>query len=132
MPGIAENYVLEMGRVLRPKGRAFNTMFLLNEDSLALLDSDAAIHDKTYPFADGRARVKNPDRPQAWIAHDEGFIRSVHRHAQLVIEPPIRYGAWPGREPTGPGFGDKDIVVAVRRRRGLPHLLRRGTTSRRG
>jgi ubiquinone/menaquinone biosynthesis C-methylase UbiE len=132
MPEIAENYLLEIGRVLRPKGRALNTMFLLNLESLALLDSDTSTHEKTYPFADGRARVKDPERPQAWIAHDEGFIRSVHKRALLKIEPPIRYGAWPGREPTGPGFGEKDIVVAVRARWGTPHLVRRGTTRRRG
>ena len=34
MPDIAENYLLEIGRVLRPRGRAFNTMFLLNPDSV--------------------------------------------------------------------------------------------------
>jgi ubiquinone/menaquinone biosynthesis C-methylase UbiE len=131
MPEIAENYLLEIGRVLRPKGRAFNTMFLLNDDSVALLDSDSSTHEKTYPFGDGRARVKHPDRPQGWIAHQEGFIRGVHERAHLEIEPPIRYGAWPGREPTGPGFGEKDIVVAVRGRWGIPHLLRPGTKSRR-
>jgi ubiquinone/menaquinone biosynthesis C-methylase UbiE len=130
-PEIAENYLLEIGRVLRPKGRAFNTMFLLNDDSVALLDANSSTHEKTYPFGDGRARVKQPERPQGWIAHQEGFIRSVHERAHLEIEPPIRYGAWPGREPTGPGFGEKDIVVAVRGRWGIPHLLRRGTQSRR-
>jgi SAM-dependent methyltransferase len=132
IPEIAENYVLEMGRVLRPNGRAFNTMFLLNSESLALLDSGSSTHHKTYPLGDGRARVKNPERPQAWIAHDEGFIRGVHKRAHLKIEPPIRYGAWPGREPSGPGFGEKDIVVAVRRRWGIPHLVRRGTKARGG
>jgi hypothetical protein len=107
-------------------------MFLLNPESLALLDADSSAHDKTYPFADGRARVKHPERPQGWIAHDEGFIRAVHERAHLAIEPPIRYGAWPGREPSGPGFGEKDIVVAVRARRGMRHVLRRGTKRRRG
>jgi SAM-dependent methyltransferase len=130
-PDTAENYLLEIGRLLRPRGRSFNTIFLLNPDSLALLDAASSARGKTYPFGDGRALVKDPDRPQAWIAHDEAFIREVHERAHLVIEPPIRYGAWPGREPSGPGFGEKDIVVAARARRGRPHLFRRGTTRRR-
>ena len=107
-------------------------MFLLNPDSVTLLDSDSSTHEKTYRFDDGRARVKHPERPQGWIAHDERFIRDVHKRAHLVIEPPIRYGAWPGREPTGPGFGEKDIVVAVRARWGMPHMFRRGTKVRPG
>lgn len=131
MPDIAANYLLEIGRVLRPRGRSFNTMFLLNPDVLGRLESDSSTHEETYLFGEGRARVKDPDRPQAWVAHDEAFIRELHGRANLVIEPPIRYGAWPGREPSGPGFGEKDIVVAVRARRGRPHLFRRGTKRRR-
>lgn len=31
--------------------------------------------------------------------------------ARLRIEG-VRYGAWSGREPSGPGLGNKDIIVA--------------------
>ena len=63
-----------------------------------------------------------------WIAHDEGRVRTWHERAHMQIEDPIRYGSWPGRESSGPGFGEKDIVVAVRARRGIRHLFVRGTS----
>ena len=48
------------------------------------------------------------------IAYDEAFVRDAYARAGLRIEDPVRFGRWSGREPCGPGFGPKDIVVAVR------------------
>jgi SAM-dependent methyltransferase len=127
LPEVAENYLMEIGRVLRPGGRTLNTLFLLNPESLALLDSEASPQGTTHEFADGLARVKRIDRPQGWVAHDEGVVRKWHERAHLQVEEPVRYGSWPGRESSGPGFGEKDIVVAVRARRGIRHLFARGT-----
>ena len=127
LPEVTENYLSEIGRVLRPGGRTFNTMFLLNRESLAQLDSGTSPQGETHVFREGPARVKDLDRPEGWIAHSEDFIRNVHERAHLQIEEPIRYGNWSGRESSGPGFGGKDIVVAVRARRGVPHLFVRGT-----
>ena len=58
-------------------------------------------------------RVKDRERPEAWIAVEEEFIREAHRTAGLRIEE-IRYGAWPGRDTPGVGFGKKDAVLAVK------------------
>jgi SAM-dependent methyltransferase len=127
LPEVAENYLLEIGRVLRPGGRTLNTLFLLNPESLALLDSEASPQGTTHEFGNGLARVKRIDRPQGWVAHNEGVVRAWHERARLEIEDPVRYGPWPGRESSGPGFGEKDIVVAVRGRGGIRHLLVRGT-----
>jgi SAM-dependent methyltransferase len=128
LPQVAENYLMEIGRLLRPGGRTLNTLFLLNPESLARLDSGASPQGTTHEFGDGLARVKRIDRPQGWIAHDEGRVRTWHERAHMQIEDPIRYGSWPGRESSGPGFGEKDIVVAVRARRGIRHLFVRGTS----
>jgi ubiquinone/menaquinone biosynthesis C-methylase UbiE len=129
LPEVAANYLLEIGRVLRPGGRTLNTLFLINPESLAQLDSGTSPQGTTHVFGDGLARVKRIDRPQGWVAHDEDFVRELHERAHLQIEQPIRYGAWPGRESSGPGFGEKDIVVAVRARRGIRHLFVRGTSA---
>jgi SAM-dependent methyltransferase len=128
LPEVAEHYLLEIGRILRPGGRTLNTLFLLNAESLALLDSDASPQGPTHELSsDGLTRVKRIDRPQGWVAHEEGRVRRWHERAHMQIEEPVRYGSWPGRESSGPGFGEKDIVVAVRARRGIRHLLARGT-----
>jgi SAM-dependent methyltransferase len=129
LPEVAENYLLEIGRILRPGGRTLNTLFLLNPESLAQLDSGTSSQGTTHVFGGGLARVKRLDRPQGWVAHDEGHVRELHERAGMQIEEPIRYGAWPGRESSGPGFGEKDIVIAVRARRGIRHLLARGTSA---
>src|SRR5436190_11466211 len=42
VPDDARNYFAEIGRVLRPDGRTLNTMFLLNPESLALMDREDA------------------------------------------------------------------------------------------
>jgi SAM-dependent methyltransferase len=112
VPADARNYLGEIGRVLKPDGRTLNTIFLLNEESLALIDADDSPQRAPHEL-DGIARVKEPDKPEVWIAFDEGFVRNAHDAAGLQIEE-VRYGGWPGREPTGPGFGKKDIIVAVK------------------
>lgn len=113
LPADADNYIRQIRRVLAPGGKTLNTMFLLNDESRALLDRPDALPGPTYEFEDG-ARIAKPDKPSAWIAHDEGRIFEAHEQARLKIET-IRYGSWTGnREKSGPGFGSKDHVVATR------------------
>jgi SAM-dependent methyltransferase len=110
VPDDARNYFHEIGRVLKPGGRTVNTIFLLNEESLPLIESGESRQGVLHEFGD-LARVKRPNRPEAWIALDEDFVRQAHNEAGLGIEE-VRYGAWSGREASGPGFGKKDIIVA--------------------
>jgi SAM-dependent methyltransferase len=112
VPRLAHSYIHEIGRVLRPGGRTVNTIFLLNRDSLARVVNGASNHGRLHRF-EGSALVRKPDKPEAWIAHDEDLVRQAHADGGLVIED-IRYGAWSGREPTGRGFGAKDIIAASR------------------
>jgi SAM-dependent methyltransferase len=109
-----ENYLLEIGRVLAPGGRTLNTIFLLNTESLRGIEAGVSRQELPHEIAGGIARVKRLDRPEAVIAFDESFARRAHANAGLSIEEPVRYGAWSGRERSGPGFGNKDIVVAIR------------------
>jgi SAM-dependent methyltransferase len=110
VPDDARNYFHEIGRVLKPGGRTVNTIFLLNEESLPLIESGESGQGVLHEYGD-LARVKRPNRPEAWIAIDEDFVRQAHDEAGLGIEE-VRYGAWSGREASGPGFGKKDIIVA--------------------
>jgi SAM-dependent methyltransferase len=113
-----ENYVHEIGRVLMPGGRCLNTFFLLNEVSKARLEGGRAGHQFPHAVERGVARAKRLDKLEAMIAYEEGFIRDLHREAGMTIAEPVRYGSWslPREEQalSGPGFGIKDIVVAVR------------------
>jgi SAM-dependent methyltransferase len=112
VPDDARNYLGEIGRVLRPGGRTMNTIFLLNEESLALVRGGDSPQGVLHELGD-LALVKKPERPEAWIALDEQLVRTAHAAAGLEIEQ-VRYGAWPGREASGPRLGKKDIVVATK------------------
>lgn len=110
VPDDARNYFREIGRVLKPGGRTVNTIFLLNQESLAQVERGESKQGALHEFGE-LARVKQTSRPEAWIAFDEEFVRRAHDEAGLGIER-VRYGAWSGREASGPGFGQKDIIVA--------------------
>ena len=110
VPDDAGNYIREIGRVLKPAGRTVNTIFLLNEESLAQVEGGESRQGVLHEFGD-LALVKRPARPEAWIALDEGFVRQAHEEAGLGIER-VRYGAWSGRDSSGSAFSEKDIIVA--------------------
>ena len=114
VPHDLENYLGEIGRVLAPGGRTLNTIFLLNAEALHGMGAGLSRQELPHELPGGVARVKRLDRPEAVIAFDEQFVRDAHAAAGLLIEEPVRYGSWSGRERSGPGFGNKDIVVAVR------------------
>ncbi|MEK6273268.1 MAG: class I SAM-dependent methyltransferase [Actinomycetota bacterium] len=77
VPDDARNYIHEIGRVLKPGGRTVNTIFLLNEESLALVESGESLQGVLHQFGD-LARVKRPKLPEAWIAFEEDFVRQAH------------------------------------------------------
>jgi SAM-dependent methyltransferase len=108
-----QRYLHEIGRVLDSGGRTLNTFFLLNAQSRAGIESGKSQLEFPYTTADGIARVKRIDRPEAAIAYEETFIRQAHAQAGLRIEDPIRYGEWPGREASQPGFNNHDFIVAI-------------------
>ncbi len=112
LPADTAHYIGEIGRVLRPGGRTLNTIFLLNDDSRTLLARDEPAHEVPFTVA-GVARVKDAERPEAWITIEEDFVRDAHRTAGLRIEA-VQYGAWPGRDARGVGFGKKDGILAVK------------------
>jgi len=109
VPEAARNYLREIGRVLRPEGRAFLTFFLLNAESIAGLDRGRSRFDFAHDV--GTHRVLDPAVPEAAVALPEDDVLTWLREAGLDVEPPIRYGGWSGRRKMLTG---QDVVVAVR------------------
>ena len=113
LPEEVSNYLSEIERVMKPGGRAVITFFLLNQESLKLVESGMSTIDFRYDF--GVYRVKEKNTPEAAIAFQEDFIRDLYKEKGLKIAEPIRYGSWSGREDS---LSLQDIVVA--QKPGLP------------
>jgi ubiquinone/menaquinone biosynthesis C-methylase UbiE len=102
-----EQYLSEVARVLRKNGRCFITFFLLNEESLELLEAKKSNRD--FKFDLGEYRIEKEEIPEFAVAYNETFIKELYRKYNLEIKLPIHYGSWCERTP----FLDyQDIVIA--------------------
>lgn len=110
LPHDMENYFSEIARVLKKDGRCLITFFLLNSESVQLLDAGLSAEDFKYEFDEYRTTDK--DTPEAVIAYDEKFIRGLYERSKLSLVEPIRYGSWCGREDF---LSYQDITIAAKR-----------------
>lgn len=107
LPADVENYMAELARVLKPSGRCLATYFLLNEESMRLIELGKSSLNFSSPF--GVYRSTHEIGCEQAVAYDESFIRSLYDKNMLIVREPIRYGAWCGRTDFLSG---QDIVLA--------------------
>ena len=88
-----ENYLSEIVRVLRKGGRCFITYFLLNPETIRLMEQKQSIFDFKLE-SDGCFYVDDKNNPEHAVAYEESFIRKLYRTNSLVIKEPIYYGNW--------------------------------------
>jgi SAM-dependent methyltransferase len=99
LPADVEHYLAEASRVLRAGGRLLTTFFLLNEESLAGIAAGRA---QVVPGHDlGGYRIASPDSPEAVVFYDEPSLTEAIGRQGFVVDPPLMYGSWPGRESGG-------------------------------
>jgi SAM-dependent methyltransferase len=103
------NYLTEISRVLKPKGRCFVTYFLLNKESEQLIKCGKSDH--TFKYGQGVARYDDPYIPERAIAFSEQFVREKFASLGLNIEEPIYFGNWSG---TTNYVGYQDKIVACK------------------
>ena len=113
LPPDVENYLFEISRTLKNGGRCMITFFLLNAESLALIDSKQSGPDFECHF--GNYRVSDRGIPETAVAYDETYILELYAKYGLDVVEPIHYGSWCGRERH---LNYQDIVVAVKRPHG--------------
>jgi ubiquinone/menaquinone biosynthesis C-methylase UbiE len=96
----AENYLHEIGRVLRPGGICFSTWFLLKD-----------IENMGIPMTrmNEVCAVRFPKKPSAAIAFDYGFVESLYARNHLAIRN-VFLGSWARSR----GLSWQDIVTAVK------------------
>jgi SAM-dependent methyltransferase len=107
LPPAVDNYLAELGRVVRGGGRLFATYYLVDDHSRARLD-------ESYPnlrFDHGDYVTSEPGRPEAAVGLLENWVRRAHERHGLPIEG-IFGGRWCGRERA---TSYQDIVISVAR-----------------
>ena len=119
-------YLSEIARTLKPGGRLVGTWFLINEQSIELIEAGRARHPSMFGATESvlrldyeledeqgnRFRAAEAEIPEHLIAAYEEDVRLQHERAGLrVVE--VRFGLWSGREAV-PGRLGQDIVVAER------------------
>ena len=95
LPQDMENYLREIARVLKSGGRCFISFFLLNKESLQLINAGKSYENFKYDF--GNYRTINTNTPEAAVGYDEAFVLGLYEKYGLKITQPIRYGSWCGR-----------------------------------
>jgi len=94
LPMDLENYVREIGRVLKPGGRCFASFFLLTTAARRGLAAGTAGRSFTVEHESGVCRLADARWPEDAVAYDEDYIVEVFERYGLRIEQPIRAGGW--------------------------------------
>ena len=110
LPNDVENYLFQISRVLKPNGKCFVTFFLLNPESLSLIDKKRSRFDFKYSYGD--CRIEHEDMPENVVSYTEILVRNLYEKNQLMIIEPIHFGSWCGRENF---VSFQDIIVVTKK-----------------
>lgn len=111
LPQDVESYFAEIARVLKQGGKCVITYFLLNPESQRRIEAGLNTIEVPYDHESGRCRIADPDTPEAIVAYDEAYIRSLYeKHGLSITE--VTFGFWCGRAE----FlnAQQDVVIAVK------------------
>lgn len=109
LPQEIENYFSEITRVLKKDGICMSTFFLLNRESLELINSKSSSLD--FKYGPGKYLTVSKDNPESAIAYDELYVRGIYDIYNLNIIGPIYYGGWCGRNKY---LSYQDCIIAKR------------------
>jgi SAM-dependent methyltransferase len=111
LPSDVRSYVREIGRVLKPGGRAVLTYFLLNDESRRFIARGMGQISFKFEYpGDALCRVLKEETPEWAVAHDEQRIRQFHADAGLsTIQ--LSFGNWCGRRAL---LGLQDMIIAIK------------------
>lgn len=108
-PAEIDNYLREVGRLLKENGRCLATLFLLNQEQEALAAEGRNALE--FSFGEGEWRYAYEHSPESASAYDEGYILGLLGKHGLRLREPIRYGRWSGRSG---GLSFQDMLTIER------------------
>ena len=108
LPDARDNYISEIARLLRPRGRCFGTFFLLDDEARERVqDGRDGVN---FRFERTGYWTNNQRIPEAAVAFEEADVREQFEDNGLRVGE-VRFGSWSGRDDA---MGWQDIVVAAR------------------
>ena len=107
LPRDVENYLKEVARVMKKGGKSLISYFILNDESLKLVEAGKSTQDFRYKFEG--YRTTNPNIPEDSISFPEEYLRALYCRNNLSIIDPIKFGSWCGR--TG-YLSYQDLIIA--------------------
>ncbi len=116
LPEDTHRYVAEISRVLRPGGRCWATFYLLNAESIEMMEAGRGSH--RFKHDRGEYWTVNDKVPELSIGYDEGYIRELFERHGLSLARGVHLGGWCGRPALwgdGAGsLGDQDLLLATK------------------
>ena len=102
------HYLSELGRVLKPAGRAMLNFFIIDDTARRLMEEDRGLLNFSVKLED--CYTIDAQTPERAIAYSDGQIQRLFEEAGLNHSP-VLYGSWSGR----PSMLDSQDVVIVKR-----------------
>ena len=109
LPADMEHYLSEISRVLKKDAKCLITFFLLNEESMHLVQAGRSTLDFKHKI-DG-CFTTDENNPESAIAYNEDYIRQLFGRLNLKLADPVNYGSWCKRDIY---LSYQDIVVATK------------------
>jgi SAM-dependent methyltransferase len=104
LPNDVENYLKEINRVLKNSGRCFCTFFILTKEYKQNINKNF-----NFPFDKGNYYLMDEKVPEANIAYEEDYLRSIILKANLNILS-MHNGYWSGRQKSE-SLDFQDIII---------------------
>lgn len=108
-PADIENYMQEISRVLKHKGKCLITFFIINDESKRLMELPGSSH--SFKFHNDEYFYNKELDPEAAIAFEEHYINSLFKSNGMTINNPFQFGSWCCRDNF---LSFQDIVVATK------------------
>lgn len=109
-PKWVHQYLREVSRVLKPKGRLFCTAILLNSLSMAHIEGKDK-HPFKFDYKNNDGWYDYDERPLFNVAVPENGVRRVLMRSGMMIKEPIRYGEWCASPAAITGH---DVIIAIK------------------
>lgn len=106
-PPEVSRYLAEISRVMKVGGRCAITYFLLDEESIDLMEAGRS--EFRFPNGFGIYRAMDPRVVERAVAYTVEFIRDQYAQTGLKVIEPIHWGSWSGRRNF---LSLQDVIIA--------------------